>query len=568
MSRSLMAVATSSSIPVTDDSRPEFLEAVVGWRRAVGEEAVALGQDALGPYISNETATGRRVLAVVSPVSADQVSEIVRIAGRHRIPLYPMSTGHNWGYGAGSPVTDDCVVVDLSRMNAIAAFDPDLGLVTVQPGVTPKQLRDYLDARGALYLVPVHGAGPDCSLVGNALERGYGVTPYVDHFGAVMSLEAVLPDGKIYRSALSSLGGETVDHAFKWGIGPYLDGCFSQSNFGIVTQMTIALAPIPETVEGFLFTLKRDGDLEEAVLAVQDILKRIGNISGSINLMNDRRVLSMVEAYPCESVATGEVMPEALVNELVRKNYAGPWTVGGILYGDKRLVSAAKALIRKRTRAIAGRHLFFSRNKINRLRHLIELFPDRLVRTLKKQLANVDEAFRVAEGAPSETALNLCYWMSGRRPTQGQPMNPARDGCGVIWYSPLVPMKPDKVRVYVDLVKRICTRHGMEPLITLTSLSYRCFDSTVPLLFDPENTDETRRAKACYQALFDAGSERGFLPYRVGIDHMHLITRPGATYWDFVSKIKQAIDPHGIIAPGRYCPQGDNDSSRDSCPFS
>ena len=77
------------------------------------------------------------------------------------------------------------------------------------------------------------------------LERGYGITPYADHFAAVTALEAVLPDGRIYRSALSELGGATVDRAYKWGIGPYIDGLFAQGNFAVVTNMTIALAPRP-----------------------------------------------------------------------------------------------------------------------------------------------------------------------------------------------------------------------------------------------------------------------------------------------------------------------------------
>jgi 4-cresol dehydrogenase (hydroxylating) len=439
-------------------------------------------------------------------------------------------------------------------MNTIAAFDEDLGVVTVQPGVTPRQLRSYLDERGAPYLVPVHGAGPDCSLVGNALERGYGLTPYVDHFGAVTSIEVVLPDGRVYRPALSALGGDAVDRVFKWGIGPYLDGIFSQGNFGAVTEMTIALAPIPETTEVFIFTLGRDADLEEAVPAVQDILKRIGNISGSINLMNARRVLSMIETYPFDEVPKGAVMQDALVEHRAGKNYVGPWTVAGILCGDKRLVSSAKRLIKKRIASVAKRRMFFSRRKIALLRLGLRLLPNRWTGTLKKQLANLDEAFKVAEGTPSETALSLCYWKSGMRPPQDRPMNPAGDGCGVIWYSPLVPMKPEGVRLYVDMVKEVCSTHGIEPLITLTSLSHRCFDSTVPILFDPADESETRRAKECYHALFAAGREHGFLPYRVGIDHMDLITNQGGTCWDVVSRVKKALDPYNIISPGRYCP--------------
>ena len=85
------------------------------------------------------------------------------------------------------------------------------------------------------FLVPVTGAGPSCSLLGNALERGYGITPHSDHFAAVTALRAVLPSGEIYQSAIAEAGGKDVDYAYKWGVGPYLDGIFTQSSLGIVT---------------------------------------------------------------------------------------------------------------------------------------------------------------------------------------------------------------------------------------------------------------------------------------------------------------------------------------------
>src|SRR5690606_5593013 len=97
---------------------------------------------------------------------------------------------------------------DLSRMDRVVEFDAELGVVTLEPGVTQRGLRDYLEARGSGYLVPVHGGGPSCSLIGNALERGYGITPYTDHFAAVMALEAVLANGEIYRTPITTLGGE------------------------------------------------------------------------------------------------------------------------------------------------------------------------------------------------------------------------------------------------------------------------------------------------------------------------------------------------------------------------
>src|SRR5262249_56987597 len=117
------------------------------------------------------------------------------------------------------------------------------------------------------------GAGPDCSIVGNALERGYGITPLTDHFGAVLSLEAVLPDGRLYRSSLAALGAEAADRVFKWGVGPYLDGLFAQSGFGIVTSMTIALARRPQAIRAVTVGLRSDDELPKAIGASRGVLR-------------------------------------------------------------------------------------------------------------------------------------------------------------------------------------------------------------------------------------------------------------------------------------------------------
>ena len=92
----------------------------------------------------------------------------------------------------------------------------------------------------------------------------------------------------------------------------------------------------------------------------------------------------------------------------------------------------------------------------------------------------------------------------------------------------------------------------MEPLITLTSLSDRCFDSSVPLLFDRGDANQTERAQLCYRALLEAGRREGFLPYRISGHAMDWITGSDAPFSQLISALKTAIDPDGIIAPGRY----------------
>jgi 4-cresol dehydrogenase (hydroxylating) len=536
--------------------------AIRAWRARLGEAAVLVGERAMQSYGFSTIGLQRTVPAALRPGCVDDVLAIVDIARTSGVALYPVSTGHNWGYGDAAPVTGGCVIVDLSALDRIVDMDAELGLVTLEPGVTQQKLKDFLDDKGLPFLVPTTGAGPHCSILGNALERGYGITPYADHFGAVTALEAVLADGRIYRSAVRELGGQAVDRAFKWGVGPYLDGLFAQGNLGIVTRITIALAPRPERIEAFLFGVAHDAGLSAAVLAVRQILRNFKGITGSINLMNARRVLAMIEPYPRARVGSSGILPAEVVAELADKNRILPWTGLGVLYGNAGVVAAARRTIRRLLKPVASRIAFITPGSASLLNRLLGRVPRLRHGPIAGRARALDKSLRLVAGAPSEVALPLAYWKSTARPAPEGNLDPARDGCGLIWYPPLVPMKPASVTRYVELVGGICESYGIEPLITLTSLSDRCFDSSVPLLFDRRDADEARRARSCYNALFEAGKREGFIPYRAAIHAMDHVIRRGTPFWDMVAAIKSAVDPEEIIAPGRYAPTGKSDGEQ------
>jgi FAD/FMN-containing dehydrogenase len=373
-----------------------------------------------------------------------------------------------------------------------------------------------------------------------------------------MAVEAILADGRLYRSPLAELGGEAVDRGFKWKVGPYLDGLFAQSNFGIITRMTIALASRPEQIQSFLFGVKREAGFESAVLAVQHVLRSLTGVVGSINLMNTRRMLSMSADYPRNRIGADGILPTAVVRELAGGGRALAWTGLGALYGAKSIVRAARGEIRRILAPLGGRVTFISPELANRLRRLTASIPPLRQHSIARRAKMLDSAMKVLAGRPSEVALQLAYWTCGLEAVRGREMDPARDGCGLIWYPPLIPMRPERARVYVDMVESICTAHRIEPLITLTSLSDRCFDSSVPLLFRRGDPTETASAQACYRALLDAGRAEGFLPYRMAIDAMDWVIQPETPFWQLVGEIKAVFDPKGIIAPGRYTPLKDH----------
>lgn len=526
-------------------------EALQAWREALGDEAV-IGADVPERYTACTSGATRGVAAVLRPANVEAVIHAVKVAARYGIPLHPVSTGHNWGYGTALAVADQVAVVDLSRMCGIRDFDAELGVVTVEPGVTQRTLADFLRERDAPFLVPVTGAGPSCSILGNALERGYGITPIAEHASSIMGLEAVLPDGSIFRPVLADLGAAEAARVFRWGIGPYLTGLFPQGGFGIVTSMTIALAGRPEAIKAFVMSASERATLEALVAAIREVLRRLPGTVGGINLMNAHRVLAMSAPYPRDRLGADGLIPHEVIDEMSRSREIGRWTVYGTLYGTRGMVSAAQSEIKRLLKPLSRRLLFVSRSTTNAMRKIAARLPTRLRKRYGPAAETLAASLELVEGAPNETALPLAYWVSGNRPSPGTDMDPARDGSGLIWYSPLVPMRPETVRRYIDFLVTTMRKHSLEPLVTLTSLSERCFDSTVPLLFDRSSEAATRRAQACYRELLESGRQLGFMPYRVHVDAMGWLTEQQSVHWDLTDQIKRAVDPQGIIAPGRY----------------
>src|SRR5690242_3130916 len=131
-------------------SATEFAAALRKFDTAIGaqwvfksDEDVALYRDAYSPE-RNEP-TERLAAAAVAPSTVEQVQQIARIANEHRIPLYPISTGKNLGYGGSAPILSGSVVVDLKRMNKILSVDEGRCQAIVEPGVSYFDLHNYIE---------------------------------------------------------------------------------------------------------------------------------------------------------------------------------------------------------------------------------------------------------------------------------------------------------------------------------------------------------------------------------------------------------------------------------------
>jgi hypothetical protein len=528
-----------------------LLAAMDEWRAILGDSQVMRDEAAQQVYGADASANTRSIAGALRILDVDTLPDVMRVAWCHAVSVYPISTGLNWGYGTSLPVQDDCIIIDLSGLKKIIHFDAELGVVTVEPGVTQCMLAEFLDAGKHPFLVPVTGSGPRCSLIGNALERGYGITPHTDHFGAVTDIEAILADGSRYRTALREAGGEDLARLFKWGVGAYSAGLFTQSGFGIVTRMTIVLARRPECVKVCLFSLKDDTLLEVAVERIRSVLRKLPGTVGGVNLMNRHRVLAMSAPYPADRVGVDGLIPQAVIEELGRQYQIFPWTGFATLYGTHRMVAAAQKEIKAALSGVGSRLIFLSAGGAVTLSRIANWIPGPMGRRLSSTANMLAKSLELVDGRPNETALPLAYWRNRRTP-QTEWRDPSRDGCGLIWYAPLVPMRPQGIRAYLNMVARVTKTHGIEPLVTFTSINDRLFDSTVPLLFDRDNPEAVAAASACYYDLLETGRSIGVFPYRVGIGAMRTLAECQSESATFHARLRKGIDPNSLIAPGRY----------------
>ncbi len=181
----------------------DLSRAIQDWSDIVGADHVINDRAALHAAETATFPTTARVPLILRPADRQQVQACLRVANTNRVPVYPISTGRNWGYGSRVPAADGSVLLDLGRMNRIVDFSEDLAYVTVEPGVTQQQLFDFLrDNRSRLWM-DATGARPDSSLIGNTMERGFGHTPYGDHFAYVCDFEVVLPAGERIETGFS-----------------------------------------------------------------------------------------------------------------------------------------------------------------------------------------------------------------------------------------------------------------------------------------------------------------------------------------------------------------------------
>jgi 4-cresol dehydrogenase (hydroxylating) flavoprotein subunit len=553
MSKSLpVAIPPNSPYNQIVRMTPEILQQLV---RIVGSESVSADAAMLTLLSRTTLPDGTLAAAVVRAACREHVQEIMKIASANRIPVYPFSAGKNWGYGDACAPISGCLLLDLSRMNRVLEVNVDLAYAVIEPGVTQGQLFDYLTQQKIPLIMDGNGAGPEASLVGNILDRGFGHSRYGDRYSKACNFEAVLSDGTVVNTGFGAYTGARAQHVYKQGLGPALDGLFTQSNLAVVTRMTLWLMPRPEHINYVFIGLKTP----EAIGMLVDRFRPLylsGTLRSTIHCANDRRLLAGATGFPWDK-ADGrqalEIQRPDVIASLYKQFGVRAWSLAGVLTGSRCEVAAARKALHKALKGASGIDTFFvigpRLNALSRsLYKMLKRF--RLFTSLLLDLEKVHWLIDLFGGQPSYSTLKGAHWRSRKIP--GVSQNPLDSEAGLIWINGVLPMTSDDVESLHAIAEPIFREFGFEFQTTVSFINERSLCSLMSICFDHQSAEETTRARQCEKKLLATLCEKGYLPYRASVAQQKQLASMMPGTRGAAQRIKKALDPEGIIAPGRY----------------
>ena len=354
------------------------------------------------------------------------------------------------------------------------------------------------------------------SVIGNALDHGIGYTPYGLHARNLCGLEVVLPDGGLLRTGMGAMERNHSWHVFPLSFGPDWTQMFTQSNLGVVTKAGVWLQPAPESSLLLTWDIPREDDIGWVVDTLAPL--KIANVI-------DQNVF--VPSWLGKIVLKGQrkdfwdkpgAIPDSRVQELLREHELGYWQVQVRLYGDEAL-NRARADVVKRAFA----------------RHLA---TPPLEETWKA--GDPVSQYDATMGVPSAVALQMGDWVGGRG--------------GHLGFSPVVPATSQHVLGQLRRSRGIIAAHDVDFYASFT-ISGRFATNINMLMYDRDNTLQVANIRKLFNALIMETAAAGYGEYRTHLGWMDIVS----STFDFNDhaqrrlneRVKDALDPNGILAPGK-----------------
>jgi D-lactate dehydrogenase (quinone) len=281
-------------------------------------------------YAYDNSRNFRPPLAVVFPLTAEEVQAVVRLCHEHRMPVVPR--GRGTGTAGGSVPEAGGIALSLERMNRIIKLDPDNRMAIIEPGVLNQELQDALKPKG-FFWPPDPSSAPYCSVGGNLATCAAG--PHAVKYGVardhVLGMKAVTGTGELIRTGCYTTKGVVGYDLTRLIVG-------SEGTLAVIVEATLKLTPLPRTTGGITAQYRDTTSCAHAIAAIMaqpfipSALEFLDN--NALNLIRNRhpgmlpedmRALLMIEVDGSQSEvleATEAVLAACRVDGLIEAKKA------------------------------------------------------------------------------------------------------------------------------------------------------------------------------------------------------------------------------------------------------
>ena len=502
--------------------------------------------------LPSEVVKGDKTSFILIPREVEQVQTILGVAnmlassGLLPACLVPISQDKNWGYKVG---IERGILLNLGELREIKVVNKELGLVAVQPGVTQFELwnfiREELDNK---FIPPTTNAGPSTSVLGNILERGFGLLPNNAHFRELEDMTIYPGDGSNpvilncinYANEISMQHGAILgEEGFQYlqeaqamrrlrdhsNIMQSIAESHYRGSYGVVTSVEIALRPRREYFGILTFDVPR----EEDGTKVYQLLKSIYRDSfyarsvqdenpsfHAVSISDRTRQLPLVMDFPQDIADINKPLDQNTLIDICREKKIPPWQVTISLSCPGYLEVQLKIILEQIKKRV-GLHCnnfqisFYenSNREIEFAKESQEFF--KLVNELGYEISFKPEEML---GYPDELSLRTAYWRTdGEIPKED--LDPGRDGCGIRWGKFLGP--DESVEKMVSIIQELYPLYGFDPMIRIFSCEQRAAYMLAPMTY--LNSKEAHdRSRECFLKVYEAAEQIGFLPHGLPYD--------------------------------------------------
>lgn len=467
-------------------------------RNIVGVENISDAQPIVQAYVTRAImdVSSMAPSVVVRPKNVEEIQQVLKLANQKKIPVVPHSGGLSGG--EATPTLEGAVLLDLRSMNKIIEVNTDARYMIVEPGVTSAQAWKHMQDNYPDYRPGIpDGAPPSATIVGDHLDRGFHFmsTKYGPAADAVLGLEAVLPTGELVRTGSGAL--PTSKWFYKWMFGPDLTGLFlgSQGTLGVVTKMAVKIYPMPKYRDVMAFGASQWNFLIEPCL---EVLK-----TESVDLAqggNYYLATTCRARYKWPPVAKPKFLPQVWMN----------FELGADSPEELKVVKEKIGEILKKYQAKYGTE---------------DLFEWKL--DVKNVVARLTKPNRISVPYAGHKGGGLLF---------------------ITWYMPW----QDSGR-FCEMAEKLMESYKVSPVVWLAAVDHGRQALVMPIvLFDPKQEQEFKTVEELDREMTEHFLEMGGIPYRPNLRvHAPLAMAKSVGYFDLLKKVKRAVDPNGIMHPGR-----------------